>query len=444
MKKNSYYRNLPGLFFLSCLTLFTLSCKKDQQTKLTQTDNVTIQEAKTWMQNNRPDIDLGKNWNNTKQINLENTNGILKVRINESLTNGTWALRDIMFQKDDQGKVDAVVYKLFVDTGYFTNKKGANAPSADKRDFINNNDFTGKMVLYTIQNQIIKIRQYENGIAIQELVHKASSKSNPYNPISYIKEDKVIMVCNNIGEECHPIGGTGGPLPGIPLPEFNITVPGTTFPPPIIFPPDTHTPPSTGPGVPIGNPGGGGGGGNTPNLNLPDLDVSQLGNYPEFKKLVTDLPNFLKKYPNIVKALSLTTGLSEAKIIELMQPGKGPKVVVVDNLVDENGIGLSGRFDKNNKILQIDGAYVRGLDAVNSPIRYSAIGLMLTVTTLHEFVHFGRDSNNLSDRYTVDSGGLYEAGWYFEDSIQPGDIGRLGPETAVDWLKYYKVRPKKV
>lgn len=70
---------------------------------------------------------------------------------------------------------------------------------------------------------------------------------------------------------------------------------------------------------------------NIPNLNidLSNLDVSELDNYPEFKKLVVDLPNFLNKYPNIIKALSYTTGFTEKKIKELMQPGKGPKVKLI-------------------------------------------------------------------------------------------------------------------
>ncbi|WEK17790.1 MAG: hypothetical protein P0Y49_13380 [Candidatus Pedobacter colombiensis] len=35
-------------------------------------------------------------------------------------------------------------------------------------------------------------------------------------------------------------------------------------------------------------------------INLPILDVSELTNYPKFKALVNDLPNFLTRYPNIL------------------------------------------------------------------------------------------------------------------------------------------------
>ncbi|SHL81266.1 SprT-like domain-containing protein [Chryseobacterium polytrichastri] len=390
MKKNFYYKTMLGLFSLSFLTLFTLSCKKDQQNKVTKTENVTVQEAKAWMLINRPDIDLGENWNNTKQINLENANGILKVRINESLTNGTWALRDIMFQKDDHGKVDAVVYKIFVDTSYFTNKKGANNPLTDKRNFINNNDFTGKMVLYTIQNQIIKIRQYENGAAIEELVRKVSSKPNPYNPISYIKEDKPIMVCNNIGEECHPIGGGSGPLPGIPLPEFNITVPKTPTVPPILFPPDSHTNPSTGPGVPIGNPGGGGSAG-TPSVSR---DINNKIKDPCLSKTFEKAKNanFTNTVEDIIKKLD---GNKKVQISvsdqDVVQDSKGNYVEgkTTDYLIDPVTGNFSCSILLNSAILS------------RSTQEY-AVG-----TIVHEVVHAylqytaGNTNNHLTNHETM-------------------------------------------
>lgn len=45
---------------------------------------------------------------------------------------------------------------------------------------------------------------------------------------------------------------------------------------------------------------------------------------------------------------------------------------------------------------------------------------MLTITTLHEFVHFGRDTNQLSNLIGDKRGVGREAGWYFEDAIAPG------------------------
>lgn len=64
-------------------------------------------------------------------------------------------LRDVLFQRDSLGKIQAVGYKIFVDTSYFTNKVGANRPLVDKRSYINDADFTGKVVVYTLDNQAI-------------------------------------------------------------------------------------------------------------------------------------------------------------------------------------------------------------------------------------------------------------------------------------------------
>lgn len=142
-----------------------------------------------------------------------------------------------------------------------------------------------------------------------------------------------------------------------------------------------------------------------------------------------------------MEALSHFTGFSEGKIKELMKPGKGPKVIVVKNL-QNGGRDISGLYDPVNKVLKIDDGYVNGLDIVNSPIRYQAIGLLLTITTLHEFVHYGRDINGMPDRIPSGNGSKYEAGVAFEDSITPGNTGALDSYTAIDWLNYYKINPK--
>ncbi|WP_322974285.1 hypothetical protein [Pedobacter sp. PF22-3] len=162
------------------------------------------------------------------------------------------------------------------------------------------------------------------------------------------------------------------------------------------------------------------------------------------KLLVNDLPNFLTHYPNILKALSLTTGLTEKRIKELMQPGKGPKVIVINNLKDANGNDVVGQFDNKNKILKIDNGYVNDLDIANTPTKYQALGLILTITTLHEFVHFGRDANNLPKRMAgvVTGKGSYEAGWYFEDIIAAPGSNRLEPANAQEWLRYYRVKSR--
>lgn len=180
------------------------------------------------------------------------------------------------------------------------------------------------------------------------------------------------------------------------------------------------------------------------NINLPNLDVSELNNYPAFKNLVENLPSFLNNYPKVLTTLSITTNLKEKKIQELMQPGKGPKVIVVNNLKDKYGRDILGHYDRDNRILQIDDTYVSALSSANTPYKYQSIGLMLTIVTLHEFVHFGRHNQDLDVRYTPpNSKNDYEAGEYFEyNLIQNGNVGLMQPENAKEWMKYFKIRPK--
>ncbi|MCX2573589.1 hypothetical protein [Pedobacter sandarakinus] len=176
-------------------------------------------------------------------------------------------------------------------------------------------------------------------------------------------------------------------------------------------------------------------------ISLPNLDVSELASYPKFKALVENLPIFLNNYPNILKAISLTTGLSEKKIRELMKPGKGPKVRVVNNLKSSDGYDILGHFNDKTKILEIDNGFINDLDIANTPTKYQGIGLILSIITLHEFVHFGRDANGLPKRMAgLRTGkGSIEAGVYFEDMIMPPGAYPLEPATADGWLRYYKI-----
>jgi hypothetical protein len=164
---------------------------------------------------------------------------------------------------------------------------------------------------------------------------------------------------------------------------------------------------------------------------LPPLDVSGLTNYPKFKALASDLPNFLKKYPNITKALAYYTGFTERQIITLMQPGKGPKVITIPNLKNTYGIRLYGRYDRLTKTIEIDEGFAKGFELAQSETTIQATGLLLAIITLHEFVHYGRDQNQLTSEFQG-----YEAGWTFEMNIDPKATG-INKNNAIDWINYY-------
>ena len=174
-------------------------------------------------------------------------------------------------------------------------------------------------------------------------------------------------------------------------------------------------------------------------ITLPNIiDVTHLSDYPAFKSMVENLPTFLTQNPEVLNSLSRYTGFSKAKIMQLMQPGKGPKVELVSNLSDTNGNELLGHYDRANKILQIRKELIVGLDKVQSPKRYKALGMLLAITTLHEFVHYGRDINKLSIRLLM-NGISYEPGLLFELSISPPyNYNYISRNNAIEWANFYK------
>jgi hypothetical protein len=181
-----------------------------------------------------------------------------------------------------------------------------------------------------------------------------------------------------------------------------------------------------------GSGSGSGDGSGLGNIILPPLDVSALGAYPKFKALASDLPGFLKKYPNVTKALAYYTGFTEAQIITLMQPGKGPKVIAVPNLKNpRTGNDLYGEYDPATKTISINANFAKGFEVAQSENTIQATGLLLAITTLHEFVHYGRDVNKLTD--LVDNN---EAGFTFEMNIDPKKTG-IEKNNAVQWIYYY-------
>jgi hypothetical protein len=173
---------------------------------------------------------------------------------------------------------------------------------------------------------------------------------------------------------------------------------------------------------------------------LPELlDPTGLDNYPKLKNLVTGMPGFLQQYPNIVNALSYYTGFSTTKILRLMKPGAGPKVQVIPNLVSANNQPVLGHYDEATKTLQLNQSLALGLESAQLSKTIQATALLIALTALHEFVHYGRDANHLSNLF-VDpvTGNSSEAGWTFEANIAPtSTTGGITKYNALDWINFY-------
>lgn len=174
------------------------------------------------------------------------------------------------------------------------------------------------------------------------------------------------------------------------------------------------------------------------NINLPNIiDVTNLTDYPAFKSMVENLPAFLNQNPEVLKSLSRYTGFSKTKIMQLMQPGKGPKIELVSNLVDRYGRSCIGQYTPGTYFLKMKKELIVGLDKVQSPKRYKALGMLLCIVTLHEFVHYGRDVNKMTSEIKV-NGWEYDVGVLFELSISPPYLyDKITRNNAIQWAHFY-------
>lgn len=256
---------LNVIWSIITIMLFLASCKKNSSiTEINPVNTISVEEAKSWLGENSSTLDLGDNWNKALKMNPGTNQEILKVRINESYhKNGTWVFRDILFHKDENGNIEAVGQKVFVDSTYLAHKGAMKFPSTDRRSYIDNSDFTGKIVFYTIENKPISGLIYKNGKAIYALSIGASKSRGGKNEIMGTAPNEEPLECYGSGLDDHVVceGSGGEPFDGgdngHPLNEVPITSPTPTQPPIIIWPiPSTPTNPGSNPDFPIGNPGG--------------------------------------------------------------------------------------------------------------------------------------------------------------------------------------------
>ena len=97
-------------------------------------------------------------------------------------------------------------------------------------------------------------------------------------------------------------------------------------------------------------------------INLNIIDTTGLWKYPAFKNLVINLPDFLNKHSNVLDALSYYTGFTKTKIMQLMQPGIGPKMAFED-FPDPNKYG---QYDTLELGIQPGQVYGTGINRNNA------------------------------------------------------------------------------
>lgn len=142
----------------------------------------------------------------------------------------------------------------------------------------------------------------------------------------------------------------------------------------------------------------------SPYLNQFILDIITQKKYPKFTTLIKELKSIVLNDKKILDALKLWSGFSQNEILEKLEFGEVPEIVVKDLT------GKYGYFNKseNPNVINIDASWVRGLEFANLLSTRQATAFLLGVTVIHEFVHQARAQNNL-DR-------TYEYGVGFENS----------------------------
>ncbi|KQR65357.1 hypothetical protein ASF92_20725 [Pedobacter sp. Leaf176] len=175
---------------------------------------------------------------------------------------------------------------------------------------------------------------------------------------------------------------------------------------------------------------------NTPeSLNLYKIDDLTKLQYPRFAKVVNQLKPYLLANPKVIDGIMNYTGYTREQVLDLATPGRGPKLVVTDNLTiyatgkpdaqylrwKMDNSGINPILDSNGDKIKEDRIFINkatveelenGLLQLNPAVEKKMQGLafLLAITIFHETVHYGRQWNekNKLDDWT-------EYGWLLED-----------------------------
>lgn len=116
------------------------------------------------------------------------------------------------------------------------------------------------------------------------------------------------------------------------------------------------------------------------------LDAAYQQQYPRFTEVVKSLPTFVEQHERVKNVLVNHTHLPWSKIKTLLKFGSGPKIIIQEL----NGIyGHTVYPAYPEGFIEINAAFVRGLEAANLNSTKEATTFLLAVTLLHELTHYG-------------------------------------------------------
>lgn len=185
----------------------------------------------------------------------ENAEGSINVAMGYGYFSNTDKVyfRDLVVSYDEDGYLKELIEQVEFDSAYLKQQIGVMGLKEHLRSYIDKSNFTGKVSLYTISNQLVKAVVFENG----ELKHYLVSSSKGMGIASTVggRTYSSLPVYSAAGGEVV----TDPDLPEVVLPPGRRNPPGGGgfwWPP---FPAPSPPPPPPGPG-----PGYGGGGGYSP------------------------------------------------------------------------------------------------------------------------------------------------------------------------------------
>lgn len=260
--------NLFALLLAVAFGLLYACSKTDQLSKgqpLEKADVVSLETAKSWYSQRRSEIRANSNakqqanisypgipvWAGNNAIDFGNGFGVLRIPL-EGYPIPAIGYRDLLFQKANDGGVKNVVIQVMPDSSYLWRKVQQKPGERNIRYYVDNEDFTGDILLFTFSGRLIKGRKYKDGKLVNELLPSNSSSLN-------IGNSRAVVTNNHPTPSAQPFvtmlteddGEWGTPVYHDPV----IITPPPSNPPPTptwIFPPDGYDPANPTTGYPIG------------------------------------------------------------------------------------------------------------------------------------------------------------------------------------------------
>ena len=134
------------------------------------------------------------------------------------------------------------------------------------------------------------------------------------------------------------------------------------------------------------------------------MTLNDQANYPRLTQLIKNIANFVNSDAQVLAALTQYTHLSSAQISQELKFGNGPTIRVGPTPANAYG-NFSGH---NPDVIVLNQAFALGLEEAKLPTTIQATSFLLSVTALHEYVHYGNFSVDFTPIDGIETGKLFE------------------------------------